>query len=70
MQGGMMDDGMGPLSGAEERAVQEIRVVFDGPPGRNMPTLVEIEDPAGRAIDVGQWRERPDGYWELIIRCG
>ena len=45
----------------------EIRVVFDGPPGRDMPTLVEVEDHAGRAIDVGRWRERPDGYWELVI---
>lgn len=46
---------------------QEVRVVFDGPPGRDMPTLIEIEDHTGRAVEVGQWRARPDGYWELVI---
>jgi hypothetical protein len=46
---------------------QELRVVFDAPPGRDMPTLIEIEDESGRPIAVGQWRARPDGYWELVI---
>jgi hypothetical protein len=46
---------------------QELRMVFDAPPGRNMPTLVEIEDETGRPIDIGLWRARPDGYWELVI---
>jgi len=48
----------------------EIHVVFDGPPGRDMPTLIEVEDENGRGIEVGQWRERPDGYWELVLRTG
>ena len=47
--------------------MQEIRVIFDAPPGRDMPTLVEVEDTTGRAVNVGAWRERPDGYWELVI---
>lgn len=46
---------------------EELRLVCDAPPGRDMPTLVEIEDQNGRAIDIGQWRARPDGYWELVI---
>ena len=46
---------------------KEIRLVFDAPPGRDMPTLVEVEDQHGRSIDAGQWRERPDGYWELVF---
>jgi hypothetical protein len=54
------------LSGHASDA-HEIRVVFDGPPGRDMPTFVELEDHAGRAIQLGQWRERQDGYWELVI---
>ena len=33
---------------------QEVRMVFDAPPGRDMPTLVEIEDQSGRAIDIGE----------------
>ena len=46
----------------------EIRVVFDAPPGRNMPTLVTVEDQYGRRITGGEWRARPDGYWELVFR--
>lgn len=46
----------------------EIRVVFDAPPGRDMPTLVTVEDEYGRSITGGQWRERADGYWELVFR--
>lgn len=46
---------------------KEIRVVFDAPPGRDMPTLVEVEDENGRCIEAGHWRERPDGYWELVF---
>lgn len=48
---------------------REIHVVFDAPPGRDMPTLVEVEDANGRGIEVGEWRERPDGYWEIIFRA-
>jgi hypothetical protein len=46
----------------------EIRIVFDAPPGRDMPTLVSVEDEYGRLVTRGQWRERPDGYWELVFR--
>jgi hypothetical protein len=46
---------------------EELRVVFDGPPGRDMPTFIEVEDETGRAVKVGHWRARPDGYWELVI---
>ena len=48
---------------------RQIRIVFDAPPGRDMPTLVEVEDEQGRCIDAGQWRERPDGYWELVLEA-
>lgn len=46
----------------------EIRVVFDAPPGRNMPTLVTVQDEFGRSVTAGEWRERSDGYWELVFR--
>jgi hypothetical protein len=46
----------------------EIRVVFDAPPGRDMPTLVTVQDEHGRSITRGEWRERADGYWELVFR--
>jgi len=48
--------------------VREIHVICDRPPGRDMPTLIEVEDEHGHGIDVGEWRERPDGYWELVLR--
>ena len=59
----------GPLT-REQRMDEttEIRIVFDAPPGRDMPTLVTVEDEYGRSITRGQWRERPDGYWELVFR--
>ena len=46
---------------------RQIDVVFDGPPGPNPGRFVEVEDEAGRSIDVGKWVERPDGYWALRI---
>ena len=48
---------------------QEIHVVFDCPPGRDMPTLIDVEDENGHGIAVGEWRERPDGYWELVLHA-
>lgn len=47
---------------------REIHVVCDRPPGRDMPTLIEVEDEHGRGINAGEWRKRPDGYWELVLR--
>jgi hypothetical protein len=47
---------------------REIHLVFDAPPGRDMPTLIEVEDEHGRCLDLDQWRQRPDGYWELVLR--
>jgi hypothetical protein len=44
---------------------REIDVVFDGPPGPISGRFVEVEDDAGRSIDLGEWVERPDGYWAL-----
>jgi hypothetical protein len=46
---------------------RELRLVFDGPPGRDMPTLIEIEDESGCVLKIGHWRARSDGYWELVI---
>jgi hypothetical protein len=51
----------------QEEWSRELRLVFDGPPGRDRPTLIEIEDHSGRAVEVGEWRARADGYWELVI---
>ena len=47
-----------------------IHILFDGPPGPVAGRFVEVEDDTGKSISVGQWRERPDGFWELVIECG
>jgi hypothetical protein len=46
----------------------EVRLIFDGPLSRDVPSLIAIEDNEGRSVSVGHWRERQDGYWELVIR--
>lgn len=45
----------------------QIRIVFDKPPGPEGAIFVEVEDEHGRSINVGEWVERPDGLWELRI---
>jgi hypothetical protein len=30
--------------------------------------FVEVEDEAGRSVDVGDWIERDGGYWALRIQ--
>jgi hypothetical protein len=57
-----------PMRNSPMDETTEIRVVFDAPPGRDMPTLVTVEDEYGQRITGGQWRERADGYWELVFR--
>ena len=46
---------------------RQIDVVFDGPPGPEPGRFIEVEDEAGRSIDVGEWVERRDGYWVLRL---
>ncbi len=45
----------------------EIRIVFDGPPGPESGRFVECEDASGRSVSLGEWRQRRDGYWELVL---
>jgi hypothetical protein len=47
---------------------RQIQIVFDGPPGPDSGQFVEVEDEAGRSVDVGNWVERQDGYWALRIQ--
>jgi hypothetical protein len=44
-----------------------VRVVFDGPPGPEGGRFVEVEDEAGRSVQVGEWVERPDGSCDLVL---
>lgn len=43
-----------------------IDIVFDGPPSHESGRFVEVEDPSGASISVGEWIE--DGeFWRLRI---
>jgi hypothetical protein len=45
-------------------------VVLDGPPGPVSGRFVEVENESGESIRIGEWVERPDGYWVLRIPRG
>lgn len=52
---------------AQERQAAFVDVVFDGPPGPEGGRFVEVEDPAGRSIDCGEWITSGAGMWALRI---
>lgn len=45
----------------------QIHILFSGPPGQKACHFIEVENDAGASIKVGQWKKRPDGFWELVI---
>jgi hypothetical protein len=45
----------------------DVRVVFDGPPGSTCGRFIECETPDGASVSIGDWHEREDGLWELRI---
>jgi hypothetical protein len=47
--------------------VSALHFVFDGPPGPESGRFVECETPDGNGINAGEWRERSDGLWELVV---
>lgn len=54
-------------SGVDNQAMPAfIDIVLDGPPGPNPGRFVEVEDPRGRSIHVGQWIDRGE-CWALRI---
>lgn len=44
-----------------------IEIVFDGPPEAVSGRFVEVENPQGASISVGEWIDRGDGFWALRI---
>jgi hypothetical protein len=44
-----------------------IHIIFDGPPSHESGRFVEVETPDGKGINVGEWVERDDGLWALVI---
>ncbi len=53
--------------GLIETDLRTIDLVFDGPPGPECGRFVETENEHGHSIGVGDWIQRPDGYWVLRI---
>jgi hypothetical protein len=51
----------------QSAGVQGLRILFDGPPGPESGRFVEVEDSTGRSVNAGEWHERDDGLWELVI---
>ena len=51
-----------------EPALADLHIVFDGPPAPESGRFVEVENSEGRSINIGEWRERSDGLWELVIK--
>lgn len=53
--------------------LEEIAIVFDGPPGPEAPRFVETETSnnycaTGTGIGVGRWVDNKDGTWALLLR--
>jgi len=44
-----------------------IDIVFDGPPEHEAGRFVEVEDPQGQSVGVGEWVHRDDGFWVLRL---
>ncbi len=59
--------------GGEQPAVEQrprgtINIIFDGPPSHESGRFVEVENDAGESIRVGEWIDRGDTTWALVIR--
>jgi hypothetical protein len=48
-------------------STEAINIVFVGPPGPMAGRFIEVETDDGHSLRIGQWLERPDGYWALRI---
>lgn len=49
----------------------DLRFVFTGYPGPNDECrFVEVENGRGHSVQVGEWRQRPDGLVELALAKG
>lgn len=44
-----------------------IDIVFDGPPSHESGRFVEVETLDGKSVNVGEWIQRPDGFWALRL---
>lgn len=66
------DPDFAPAEPAEEETKAEVgrdfvEIVFDGPPEAVSGRFVEVENPQGASISIGEWIDRGDGFWALRI---
>lgn len=47
--------------------MKELRIVCSTAPSHEWPKFIEVEDENGKSCNVGEWREREDGLWELVV---
>jgi hypothetical protein len=47
--------------------MKELRIVCSGPPSPFGGVFVELEDENRKSVNVGEWRKREDGLWELVV---
>lgn len=45
--------------------MEEVYVIFDGPPSHEGPRFIEVEDADGKSIGGIQWERMPNGWWRL-----
>lgn len=50
-----------------DKGNNDLHVIIDGPPSHESGRFIEVEDSKGASVDAGDWRDRGDGTWELII---
>lgn len=49
--------------------MENLHIVFDGPPGPVTGRFVEVENDAGASIRVGEWKQIGE-LWHLVIPMG
>ena len=70
LQRAFMDDWLerykAALASQDDSVMEELHIVFDGPPGPTAGRFVEVENAEGKSISVGRW-EQHGNYWHLIL---
>jgi hypothetical protein len=54
---------------ADHLGVRPLHIIFDGPPSHESGRFVECETPDGRGVSAGEWVERADGLWALVVQA-
>jgi hypothetical protein len=47
-------------------AIKGLAIIFDGPPSHESGRFVEVEL-NGKSVNAGEWIQRDDGLWALVL---